>query len=85
MLFYSIKIQDDKISVKENKQLIIDEEMEKDRVFFPIEKYNYMLVTYIFLVLFTVIKGSEHSKSIIGVLPYIKFFNQSNRLTYNII
>lgn len=60
---------DDKIFVQENKQELIKEEMRKDRIIFPMEKYHYMLITYVLLVFFTILKGSEHSKSIIGVKP----------------
>lgn len=61
--------KEEKIFIRDNSKELINDELKKDRVMFPMEKYNYMLITYIFLIIFTVIKGSEHSKSLIGVIP----------------
>ena len=48
---------------------IIKEELRKDRIIFPLNKYKYIILTFLILVIFTFLKGSDHSKSIIGVKP----------------
>ena len=51
------------------KDRILNEELKKDRIIFPLNKYKYILFTFVLLIIFTFLKGSEHSKSIIGVTP----------------
>ena len=51
------------------RDAILKEELKKDRIIFPLNKYKYTLFTFVLLVIFSFLKGSEHLKSIIGVTP----------------
>lgn len=56
---------DTKITKKEI--LLLSIEMEKDKNVLRMDKMIYMIISYIFLILISLLKGSDHTKSIINI------------------
>lgn len=46
---------------------LLIKEFEKDKNIFPMRKIGLMLIAYVILIIISLLKGSDHTKSILGI------------------